>query len=411
MIASQSRAAWPSTSSSSGKTWASGCASRWSRRESSASVIGASASSALHARRCGPVPGLRDLRAHPAVADHLVVRPDPGSHHRRSSSCVPSSVGTRRCPHVARRERRCHHRRSEGLSPSGRRTPGRAAAVHYPPWGRHPVRVGGQRAAYVLGLGYAGVVRDPGADPGRVAHGPGSTVQIDSKSRSGVGHPALAGQLPGGQHRGEVRGVADDRPLAPHRRVRGQVDHRRCRPPGRWAPRRSRRTPWSTGRSAGQLGPALLGGAVEPLLLEAAEDHRPLGPGAALVLDRPRQREQRGLPQPLRLQVRVPAAQRGVHRRRRGRRSASASASAIATSSRTPASRRRSTCGDELDVALVVAAVPAVEPLRRGSRGGTPTSAASPASGRCGRRGRRWSAGARTAAGLRRAGFGVTVGA
>ena len=32
MIASHSRAAWPSTSSSSGKTCASGCASRWSRR-------------------------------------------------------------------------------------------------------------------------------------------------------------------------------------------------------------------------------------------------------------------------------------------------------------------------------------------------------------------------------------------
>ncbi len=55
MIASQSRAAWPSTSSSSGKTWASGCASRWSRSELSSSVIGASASSALTpaaAERC-----------------------------------------------------------------------------------------------------------------------------------------------------------------------------------------------------------------------------------------------------------------------------------------------------------------------------------------------------------------------
>ena len=43
MIAPHSRAAWPSTSSSSGKTRASGCASRWSRRSLASSVIGASA--------------------------------------------------------------------------------------------------------------------------------------------------------------------------------------------------------------------------------------------------------------------------------------------------------------------------------------------------------------------------------
>ena len=55
MIAPQSRAAWPSTSSSSGKIRASGWAARWSRRSDSASVMGASirsASTPAAAERC-----------------------------------------------------------------------------------------------------------------------------------------------------------------------------------------------------------------------------------------------------------------------------------------------------------------------------------------------------------------------
>ena len=41
---------------------------------------------------------------------------------------------------------------------------------------------------------------------------------------------------------------------------------------------------------AGQVGPAWLGGPVEPLALEGGQQHRPLGPGTALVLDGPGQR-------------------------------------------------------------------------------------------------------------------------
>ena len=142
-----------------------------------------------------------------------------------------------------------------------------------------------------------------------------------------------------------------------------------------------------------ELRPALLGGAEVPLLLKAAEDHRPLGPSAALVLDRPRQRDQRRLRQPLRLQGRMRAAQRGIDRG--GAWGALTRWPGPAPPRRSPprGARRRLVVGspaDELDVLLAVAPVAAVAALRRaGSRGGTPTSATSRASGRFEQRGRR----------------------
>ena len=91
MTASQSRAAWPSTSSSSGKTRASGCASRWSRRASAGSVIGRVDRVDLHAG---------GGRAHPRVGH---VGADPAA---LGLGCA--STGMRRlCTHVRRRRQEC----------------------------------------------------------------------------------------------------------------------------------------------------------------------------------------------------------------------------------------------------------------------------------------------------------------
>ncbi len=211
-----------------------------------------------------------------------------------------------------------------------------------------------------------------------------------------------------------VGGVADHRPLAPHRGVLGQVDE--------GGPVDGRRLGPEVGEDhrragdAGQLGPALLRGPVVVLLLERAEDHRPLGPRAALVLDRPGQRQQRRLPEPLRLQLRVPAAHRGVHRGRPGGDRPRRPGRARPRRSRPRGGRRRR------------AGAPPAGPGRRrarrsdggrcpgagagGSRAGTPTSAGWPGPARCGWRGRRWSGRPRRRGrrGLARRGSGVHHG-
>ena len=140
------------------------------------------------------------------------------------------------------------------------------------------------------------------AGPGRVAHG--GRLDGPDATRTAARGPArsrLARQLPGGQHRGVVGRVADHRPLAPHRGVRGQVDERGA---GRHGSAGSAPEVGERPSSRGRCGPARPSAprrrGSSRSCWKAAEDHRPLGPGAALVLDRPGERQQRRLLQPLR---------------------------------------------------------------------------------------------------------------
>ena len=174
---------------------------------------------------------------------------------------------------------------------------------------------------------------------------PGSTVQIASNSRSRSGTVDCPGQLPRGQHRRVVRGVADDRPLAPHRRVLGQVHHRRA--VDRVGLLGERREHHRGPGDPGQLGPALLGGAVVVLLLERrrrssaappVSSTRPRSPTRARGAWTSSAAAAAGCGCRRRIAAYTDGAPGGVPV------AASASATpAMATSSRMPLSRRRST--------------------------------------------------------------------
>ena len=127
-----------------------------------------------------------------------------------------------------------------------------------------------------------------------------------------IPHLVLPGPLPAGQQGREARGVADHRPLAPDR-VRA-VDRHLGRPTLRRAQLGEVREDDRVGGGAGQIAPALLGLAVEALALEAREQHRALGAGAALVLDRVAEAHERALGQQIGQQVRPPPPQAGVDR-------------------------------------------------------------------------------------------------
>ena len=145
----------------------------------------------------------------------------------------------------------------------------------------------------------------------------GSTVQIVSNSRSRVGgrRPARAAPTRTGTRRTRGASQTSDhsRPSGPERSIGTSIGaSARARPLGEVGEHDRH-----LGR-AGQLAPARLGMAVEALALEGAEQQRALGPGAALVLDRVRERDQRALGQQVGDQV-GPAAPSGRRRSSRPR--------------------------------------------------------------------------------------------
>ena len=110
----------------------------------------------------------------------------------------------------------------------------------------------------------------------------GSTLQTASNRRSPTARP-VAEPLDPGQTAGGARGVAHDRPFAPHRGICGQGDL-----PGAAGRVAILREVGEHGRRPGrscELAPTSLAPPVRPLPLEAADEHRPLGLGTALVLD------------------------------------------------------------------------------------------------------------------------------
>ena len=164
-----------------------------------------------------------------------------------------------------------------------------------------------------------------------------------------VGRRVGDGRLPGGQAGGEAGRVDDDRPLVADRRVRRRSAPRPARPsrsaPAPKSAKTAARSAISAIRSV-----AVLDAAVVALALEGAEHQRPRGARHRLVLDRPRQRDQRALAQPPRAAlVRDGAEDRRVlallGRRRRARSSAAATDSPPRRSSTTRRSASTSSLG------------------------------------------------------------------
>ena len=199
-----------------------------------------------------------------------------------------------------------------------------------------------------------------------VRTGPGSRVQTASNSRSRSGCRGWPGGSQALSTAAKAGRVADHGPLLAQRVASRERDEHRVRPAtrrGREAVREVRDRHRAPGPPR-DVAPARLGLGVVALRLERAEGEALLAPGAHLVLDRVRERDERRLAQALAREARVGGADGGEHRGLVGpAQGADGRDRAVQAQ---PALLPRQHLADRLDVGVAVASVPARQPGRLG---------------------------------------------